>query len=487
MRFRRFGEPEGLVDSNVRAMVADDDGTLWLATAHGLSRFQPGTGTFVNYGGGEGLPVTGFNTGSAFASRQRLYFGTAHGVLSIARGTPFEAAAPAPTLLRSILALDRTLDLERPAWELERLEVPWGEVLTFQFAVLDYSEVERHRYAYRLLGLRDDWVDVGPRREVTFTNLDPGRYTLSVRGRSARGVWSQSPVDLALVVVPPFWMTTWFRLAALTVLASVALGGHKVRTSRLERRNRELLALKEQRELALAEAHRSQARLNEAYGRLRRLTGRLELAKEDERKRIARELHDEMGQALTAAKINLQLLLADGGTEGDVVERVEDTIGLVDRMIGHVRTLSLDLRPPLLDELGLAAALRSYLEALAKRSGLEIRVSTDSAPARLAPEIEITAFRVIQEAVTNVMRHAEASTVEVRIAREDDALALSVADDGRGFDVEATLERAAGGRHLGLLGIRERVESLGGTVDLRSSPAAGTRMRVRVPLPDEGG
>ncbi len=481
LAFRRFTEREGLLDNTVRAIAADDDGSLWLATGHGLSRLDTRTGTFVNFGEEDGLPTSGFNNGAAFAGAEGIFFGSAHGVLSVPRGTRFAAPDPAPTVLRSIRGLDRPIPAGVPAWSLERLEVPYGEVLSFEFAVLDFGDVGRHRFGYRLLGMRDSWVDLGNRREVTFTDLEPGRYTLSVRGRSARGVWSEGPVQLDLLVVPPFWMTTWFRLATLAVVGLTALTGHRIRTSRLERRNRELIALKEQREQALAEMRVSQEALRHTYRRLRSLTRRLELAKEDERKRIARELHDEMGQALTAAKINLQLLSSDPAQVG-VAGRIEDTIGLVDRMIRHVRQLSLDLRPPLLDEMGLAAALRGYLEATAQRSGIEVAVEAAEAPAGIPAEIEITAFRVVQEAVTNVLRHARASRIEVSLTHDSSWLEVSVRDDGRGFDVESALERGAGGHHLGLLGIRERVESLGGTVDLRSAPGVGTSVRVRVPL-----
>jgi signal transduction histidine kinase len=276
-------------------------------------------------------------------------------------------------------------------------------------------------------------------------------------------------------------MTTWFRILSSLAIVGLVVATHRVRTSALERRNRELLRLKEERERALEEARASQEELHHAYERLRRLTRRLELAKEEERKRIARELHDEMGQALTAAKINMQLLAQDP-TRDNAPARIEDTVGLVDRMIGHVRTLSLDLRPPLLDELGLGAALRGYLEAQAQRSGLDVRVDADSIPPGVPPEVEITTFRTVQEAVTNILRHANAKHVDVRIRRTDGTLDISIRDDGAGFDVDRTIEKALGGHHLGLLGIRERVQVLGGSVAIESEIGVGTEVRVSVPM-----
>ncbi|UCF66162.1 MAG: ATP-binding protein, partial [Acidobacteriota bacterium] len=474
-----FTERDGLIDDTIRALAIDDD-IVWLATAHGLTRFDTRRGAFVSFDASEGLPTSGFNGGASCTGSGQLYFGSSHGLLTIPRGLPVASAPAAPTVLRAVRTLEGMASADRAPWDLERLEVAYGEILSFAFAVLDYGDPRRHRFAYRLTGLRDEWIEIDERREVTFTDLDPGEYTLEVRGRSSHGVWSDAATSLSLVVVPPFWMTTWFRVAVLTSLVLAVLAAHRRRTSTLERRNRELMALKNQREAALAEMHASQEQLHETYDRLRRLTRRLELAKEDERKRIARELHDEMGQGLTAAKINLQLLAALPGS-AETKDRASDTIELVDRMIQHVRALSLDLRPPLLDELGLSPALRSYLEAQAQRTGIDIEIADNGLPGDLPAEVGITAFRFVQEAVTNVIRHAEASRVDVDVMHAQGRLELTVRDDGSGFDVGQALHRASSGQHLGLLGIRERVESLGGQLEIDSSPGKGTSLAVNIP------
>jgi signal transduction histidine kinase len=226
------------------------------------------------------------------------------------------------------------------------------------------------------------------------------------------------------------------------------------------------------------EREHAQAALSSAYARLRRLTRRLEAAKEDERKRIARELHDDMGPALTAVIINLQLLSkrADDGA----LDRIHDTIELVDRLVQQIRDLSLDLRPPLLDELGLLPALKGYLEAQSERTGIDIEVngSIEGLPA----ETEIAAFRVIQEAVTNAIRHAEASRIEVTVERRDGDLELTITDDGRGFDVRDTMESASSGKALGLFGMQERVGILDGEVEIDSALGRSTTVRIRMPV-----
>ena len=483
--FTRFTEREGLVDDNVMSMQEDDDGSLWVATRQGLSRFDTERLAFVNYDTGDGLPGREFSQGTAASGPGTLYFGTNRGAVAIPRGTPFPAPAASPVVLTSIQSPEGAIRGDRPSWDLTELRIPWGEIVSFQFAVLDYGRRYRHRYAYRLAGLQDDWIELGTRRDITFTDLDPGTYTLEVRGRNDQGVVSSTATALKLEVVPPFWMTPWFRFLMMLTAAGVALGIHRWRTAALEEQNRTLQTLKDQREQALKEVQANQEALHLTYEKLRRLTSRLEAAKEDERKRIARELHDEMGQALTTAKINLELMTGIRSGE-ELDQRITDTISLMDLMIGQVRALSLDLRPPLLDELGLIPALKGYLEVQSLRSELPIDVQTDQVPPGLPPEIEILAFRVVQEAVTNILRHADATQVHVKVGYEPGWLEISVRDDGCGFDVDATLEKAAAGHHLGLLGIRERVDSNGGVVRLQSSPGNGTLIHIDVPLETVG-
>jgi len=214
---------------------------------------------------------------------------------------------------------------------------------------------------------------------------------------------------------------------------------------------------------------------------LRHLSRQLVRAQEDERRHIARELHDEVGQSLTAALLNLQVLgsLTD---PSDVPARLDDSMSLIDRVLQQVRTLSLDLRPALLDDLGLAPALNWLLHRQAKRAGFVVQFNAESADARLPADLETTCFRVAQEALTNIVRYAQAQHVSVELGRGAAELWLSVGDDGVGFDVAAARERAARGQSTGLLGMQERVDLLGGQMRIESTPGQGSTIYVRLPL-----
>src|SRR5262249_26793817 len=151
--------------------------------------------------------------------------------------------------------------------------------VSLEFAVLDFADPRRHRYEYRLGEGAGGWTDLGPRREITFADMEPGRYIVRVRGRNGQGVWSEIAEPVRLRIVPPFWMTAWFRLVAGTPALGAFIGGHRARTASLTRRTRELTILKAERERALEGAAASRRRLTEAYQRLRLLTRRLEAAK----------------------------------------------------------------------------------------------------------------------------------------------------------------------------------------------------------------
>jgi signal transduction histidine kinase len=214
------------------------------------------------------------------------------------------------------------------------------------------------------------------------------------------------------------------------------------------------------------------------------LSERLLDVQETERRTISRELHDELGQALTAVKLNLQgIRRASGAAIGGALD---DSIEIVERAITSARDLSLQLRPSLLDDLGLAAALRWYADRVARRSELEAQVTAQLPETRLPSALETACFRIAQEAVTNVARHAHATRFTVNLRQEAGALLLTVSDDGRGFDVAAVMRTPADGRSLGLVGMAERANLAGGELVIDSSPQRGTTVVVRVPLAPPG-
>ena len=231
----------------------------------------------------------------------------------------------------------------------------------------------------------------------------------------------------------------------------------------------------------LTERNRTRAELERANRELRDLTHRLVAAQEDERRHISRELHDEIGQLLTAIGINLGLVRS--APEGDDAGQLLDECRLeIEQAITRVRDLSLDLRPSMLEDLGLVATIEWYLARVAGRVGIAVETDADLGDNVLSETVTLAAFRIIQESTTNLLRHANARRVAVWMRVEDGALRLAVRDDGDGFDTGSAGPGGRGG--LGLTGMRERAALVGGSLEIRSVLGAGTEIRASLPLAD---
>ena len=203
-------------------------------------------------------------------------------------------------------------------------------------------------------------------------------------------------------------------------------------------------------------------------------------AQEEERRTIARELHDEVGQVLTAIKVELALAQTAIEAAGVSARVLADARSIADGALQTVRDLSHLLHPAMLDDLGLRAAIDWYLRGFSRRHDIRVELLHDRMDERLASETEATAFRIVQEALTNVAKHAHATSCRVYLQRLTNTVLITVEDDGTGFDI-ADAAPASPRRGLGLLGIRERVAQQRGTFRLESSPAKGTRLTVELP------
>lgn len=224
--------------------------------------------------------------------------------------------------------------------------------------------------------------------------------------------------------------------------------------------------------------------LAQSENRFRSLARGVWRVQEEERRRLARELHDGIGQLLAALRHRLEIGLQQSGEGTDPVRScLEDALYLADQALRDTRELSRLLRPQVLDDLGLEPALGWLARTLRERADLDTRLEVTGLDERLAPEIETLVFRVVQEALSNVLKHADTGQAEVRLCVEPERLSLAIGDDGRGFDPH---ERGTSGDPgSGLTGIRDRVELFGGELTVDARPGAGTRIRAEVPLGDD--
>jgi signal transduction histidine kinase len=230
--------------------------------------------------------------------------------------------------------------------------------------------------------------------------------------------------------------------------------------------------------------HHAQEELHHTMEQLRILSHRLLEIQETERRYIALELHDEIGQALTGLRIGLKRTEASRTLEAARALLHENT-PTVEELINKVRNLSIELRPSIIDDFGLSAALDWYVNRLSAKAEFKAIFHTDFTEERFSPVIELTCFRIAQEALTNAVRHSDAKTAYVDLEKINGDLHLTVRDDGRGFNTDETRMRAIKGESFGLLGMRERASLAGGHLELTSEPGKGTIIHARFPLHPE--
>jgi PAS domain S-box-containing protein len=235
----------------------------------------------------------------------------------------------------------------------------------------------------------------------------------------------------------------------------------------------------------IEERKRPEAELEESLSHLRALTASLMRAQDDERRRMAQMLHETTAQDLAAVKMLLGRLDRTMVMSDADRTLLADGINLIDRSMADVRTLSYLLHPPFLDKSGLLAAVRWYAKGFADRSGIVVDLEVPPTFDRLTQDVESTLFRIVQEALTNIHRHARSATARIRLSAERDCLALEITDRGRGMpaDVLSSVTSGSGAPGVGLAGMRERLQQLGGTLHIESNDR-GTTLRATVSLPD---
>jgi signal transduction histidine kinase len=323
-------------------------------------------------------------------------------------------------------------------------------------------------------------------KKALMTLVPSGKVTRTTNGKIARAstffVAALKPMDKTHGAI----VATNGRLTRLKDTArrsTLELAGTQRQLKRELTRRKKL-------EVALRESKRQHAQLMKkslrAQEHLRSLSHQVLSAQEQERRRISRELHDEIGQILTAVNVKLATLTAQANINAKVLKRtIRSTQRLVERSMNKVHRFARDLRPPLLDDLGLIPALKAHLDTFTRQTAIPVRLKVFAAVEKLDSDKRTVLYRVVQEAVTNIVAHAQASLVNVEIQRDGNIVRMDVRDNGKGFDVQRRLNARRITR-LGLLGMRERVEMVGGSFDVESTRGEGTTIRARIPFDGRG-
>lgn len=464
--FKAINLKDGLFDQGAFQILEDDFGRFWISSNRGIYRvnrqqlndFADGkiqSITSIGYGVKDGMADTECNGGrspAGFKSKKdgTLWFPTQKGIAVVnPKLVPINSKPP------NVVIENCLLDGRETACDQIKI-TPENDSLEINYTALSFNKPEQIKFKYRLEGLDAQWVDAGTRRRAYFTHLPPGEYSFRVSAANTDGVWNETGASLKISVTPPFYRTWFFWLACASLASLIVYIVYRRRVFHLER------ARKMQEEFS------------------RRLMG----AHETERRRIAAELHDSIGQSLAIIK-NSIVQSAETIADEKTRRQLDSIAAQTTQTIGEVREISYNLRPYLLENLGLTKAVKSLLNKVAETGQIKIKVELDDIDDLFEPEAEMSIYRIIQENLTNILKHAEATEAQILLKKSERNLTILISDDGVGFDPNAVLNKAHANGGFGLLGISERVKMLGGVQEVESAIDAGTNVLIKIPLPQK--
>ncbi len=436
--------------TTIDGMTADRAGNLWFRMERGIERraeaglracaLAGGCGAddgVGRYGMADGLPsdevVAGESSGGWLARDGEMWFPTRRGVAIVDTGYARGSEVPPP------VAVERFLvdDVEVGA----RAELPYAhQRLTFEFAGLSYTAPSEVHYRYRLEGFDREWQDGGGRRSATYTNLPPGHYRFRVEARNSDGIWNHAGAEASFRVVPPYYRRWWFLLLMAVLLVLVLVGLYLLRLRGLRRQFDAVLA---------------------------------------ERNRMAREIHDTLTQDFVGTSLQLDIvaqMLKRGKVEA-ALEQVVRTRRLVTEGLDEARQSIWELRANNAED-----SLPTRLTRLLQREAfvpIAPKLHVGGAYRELDYRVEREVLRVAQEALSNTLKHAGAAETTVNLHYSDEALLLTIEDNGAGFVMEDAARKPG---HFGLVGMRERAAMIDGAVTLESAPGKGTTVTLRAPI-----
>lgn len=441
----------------VNGILADRGGNLWLSLWDGgVARFDVQRHLLRHYGRTDGVVVLEGRRNAFFMSREGFVYCGGTGGLTWFQPDSITDDGYRPQVVVTQFRVLQTPQIVPPPESAPIVLEYAANTFTFEFAMLDFRKPEENQYFYILEGADQDWIPSGRERTVTYANVPPGEYRFRARGQNGDGVTSVNEAFVGIAVGRPYWQTLWFRLLAGGVFVGLIVVVYRREVTRL----------------------RKDKRLQQEFSQQQ-----IE-SQEVERKRLAAELHDGLGQDLLVASNELQLFLQEEkGSREDVVRAA----ALVKESIQNVREIASALHPHQLDRLGFCTAVMAMTQNIAHSSGLSINCLCENVDGILPKEKEIHVYRIIQEALSNIVRHAKATNVTLRAHRKSGNVEISVTDDGRGFALESGATRAVSPRHeegtygFGLSSMTERARIIGAVFDIRSSPGSGTTIQLTVP------
>lgn len=459
LKLTRYTTEQGLYNNRAYQILSDDFGFLWLSCDLGLYRvrkqelndFAKGGRALISsthFGRAEGLTSQCNSEAQPLALKLRdgkLWFATQDGIAVVdAKAIPFHGTAPPVTIEECLV------DRRPVSWRSGVRLGPRQTNLEINYTALSFVRSEQIRFRYKLEGLDREWVEAAARRAAYYSHMPDGSYVFRVIAANSDGVWNMQGVNVPVIITPPFYRTWWFLGVVITISLALGTAAWQYRVSHLKR------------------AHAAQQEFS------RQLIN----SQERERKRIAGELHDSLGQQLLIIKNWAVLALSSLDGQKTLREPLDEISSTASHAVEEMRGIAYNLRPYQLEKLGLTAAIRGLTSRMAASSNIRFATEIDEVDGLFSQEIEISIYRIVQEALNNTVKHSQATEGRVLVTTNPETLDLLIEDNGRGFTPRDGSIPQQSHKGFGLLGIAERVRMLGGRAVIQSAPGHGSTIRI---------
>jgi signal transduction histidine kinase/ligand-binding sensor domain-containing protein len=436
-------------NERISGILEDDKGNLWLSTTGGVLRFNPQSEQLTRYGPDEGADLGSWSGPTGYRSRAgEMFFGGSNGLLRFHPDSVRDNTFVPPIVITRFSKFNRPVQLDTTISEKKAIELSYKDnMITFEFAALNFTSPAKNQYAYQMAGFDTGWVYCGTERKATYTNLDGGHYVFKVKGSNNDGVWNEAGTSIAVIITPPLWATWWFRgFAFMTLLITVGGTIRYVEKRKLMRRIEQL----------------------EQEGALER-----------ERTRISQDMHDDVGARLTEIGILSEMVKKDivgGGRAATHAQRISEASREV---IANISEIIWAINPANDSVDDLAAYLRQYASRYLEPTSVKPRFDfPDEMPFhQLTAEQRRNVFLVVKEALNNVVKHSGATEVLTKLDFPVAGIGISIDDNGRGFDT-AMPSRFGNG----LRSMEKRMADIQGMFAVHSEPGKGTRIVLSIPM-----
>jgi len=456
-----YNTNQGIEHNRIYGILEDNGGNMWVTTRETISKFDISSETFRNYEYKDGPLNEEFWIACCKDKNGTLYFG---GLYGIDYFNPKEIVdnPHIPNIVitefqifnESITASNNNSFLTKSITVAKEINLSHKEnIFSFEFAALIFNSPKQNQYAYKMEGFDKDWVYCGTRRTATYTNLDPGEYVFRVKGSNNDGIWNEEGTSIKITITPPYWKTWWFKGLGLMSLFASAGYYYKQKLEKLE--------------------YDSKIQID--------FSRKLIDTQENEKKRIAHELHDTIAHEVLISKNKALMALKHKSDVNRMEKTLEEISELSSSTITDVRNIAYNLHPHQLERLGFTKTIKSIINEASGSTNINFMFESDDVDEVLSKESEINLFRVIQESISNIIKHSKATEVILKVSKSKETLSVLIVDNGKGFDVRSkAFEETKHG--FGLSGISERIKFLKGEIKIDSEINKGTTLKFKIPI-----